>query len=98
SEPSVGSTCKETVFTVQIRHNLLPERYLFSLRSHLQLMRTMLTKKIYSQSSSRSPSSKKYIEDCRSTSTAEREEEAQDKGQDGSKWVKTDSEYIVLEI
>ncbi|KAL0341817.1 UNVERIFIED_CONTAM: Sm-like protein LSM1B [Sesamum calycinum] len=58
-----------------------------------KLMRTMLTKKIYSQSSSRSPSSKKYIEDCRSTSTAEREEEAQDKGQDGSKWVKTDSEF-----
>ncbi|KAK4395051.1 Sm-like protein LSM1B [Sesamum angolense] len=53
-----------------------------------KLMRTMLTKKIYSQSSSRSPSSKKYIEDCRSTSTAEREEEAQDKGQDGSKWVR----------
>lgn len=55
-----------------------------------KLLRTMLSKKIYPQNSSRASSMKKYIEE---------EEEEEDKSNDqGSKWVKTDSEYIVLEI
>lgn len=37
SELCVDSTQRETVCTVQIHHNLLPERYLFSFRSHLQV-------------------------------------------------------------
>ncbi|PIN09552.1 hypothetical protein CDL12_17853 [Handroanthus impetiginosus] len=64
-----------------------------------KLLRTMLTKKIYSQKSSRTPSTKKYIEDQRPKSKAQNEEEeSHDKSHDGSKWVKTDSEFIVLEI
>ncbi|KAI3455640.1 hypothetical protein Pfo_012303 [Paulownia fortunei] len=75
-----------------------------SLRDTLQesrmekLLRTMLTKKIYPQKSSRTSSTKKYLEDYRPTSKAEKEEESHDKSRDGSKWDKTDSEYIVLEI
>ncbi|KAL6568314.1 hypothetical protein OROHE_003998 [Orobanche hederae] len=68
-----------------------------------KLMRTLLTKKMYYQNSYRaSSSSKKYLEDYRPTvfKAEENEEEDQlhDKDRVGSKWNKTDSEYIVLEI
>ncbi|CAA0829464.1 Unknown protein [Striga hermonthica] len=65
-----------------------------------KLMRTLLTKKIYSQNSYRASSSKKYLEDYRPASKPEeKEEESHDKSRAArSKWDKTDSEYIVLEI
>ncbi|KAL1810622.1 protein DEEPER ROOTING 1 isoform X1 [Daucus carota subsp. sativus] len=63
-----------------------------------KLLRTMLTKKVYRQNSSRASSMKKYIED-RQTSEVEKEEETEETSNvQGNKWVKTDSEYIVLEI
>lgn len=75
-----------------------------SLRDTLQesrmekLLRTMLTKKVYRQNSSRASSMKKCIED-RQTSRVEKEEVTEDiSSVQGNKWVKTDSEYIVLEI
>ncbi|KAK6148762.1 hypothetical protein DH2020_016287 [Rehmannia glutinosa] len=66
-----------------------------------KLMRTMLTKKLNPQKASRTSSTKKYLEDYRPTSSKaeENEEKSHDKSRDGSsKWDKTDSEYIVLEI
>ncbi|GER53596.1 inter-alpha-trypsin inhibitor heavy chain, partial [Striga asiatica] len=58
------------------------------------LMRTLLTKKIYSQNSYRASSSKKYLGDYRPASKPEeKEEESRDKSRAaGSKWDKTDSE------
>ncbi|KAL3632082.1 hypothetical protein CASFOL_025066 [Castilleja foliolosa] len=58
-----------------------------------KLIRTLLTKKIYSQNSYRESSSKKYLE----VSKTEKKEEEK-KNPEGSKWDKTDSEYIVLDI
>lgn len=52
----------------------------------------MLTKKIYPQKSSRTSSTKKYLEDYRPTSEAEKEEESRNTSREGSKWDKTDSE------
>ncbi|KAL6996236.1 Protein DEEPER ROOTING 1 [Sarracenia purpurea var. burkii] len=67
-----------------------------------KLLRTMLSKKVYSQNSSRASSMKKYLEDRQTLPKPKNkeaaEEEAQEKANDGCKWVKTDSEYIVLEI
>ncbi|CBI35848.3 unnamed protein product, partial [Vitis vinifera] len=76
-----------------------------SLRDTLQesrmekLLRAMLHKKIYPQNSSRASSMKKYLED-KQRPKRENEDEVQEKhkAKDGYKWVKTDSEYIVLEI
>ncbi|XAR49875.1 hypothetical protein NMG60_11004044 [Bertholletia excelsa] len=73
-----------------------------SLRDTLQesrmekLLRTMLSKKRYPQNSSRASSVKKYLEDRKTPK--KKEEEAQENAKDGCKWVKTDSEYIVLEM
>ncbi|KAG8656543.1 hypothetical protein MANES_04G147300v8 [Manihot esculenta] len=77
-----------------------------SLRDTLQesrmekLLRTLLHKKINHQNSTRASSVKKYIEDGKQKSKKENEKEEgkRNKTCDGSKWVKTDSEYIVLEI
>ncbi|XP_051147738.1 protein NEGATIVE GRAVITROPIC RESPONSE OF ROOTS [Andrographis paniculata] len=75
-----------------------------------KLMRTMLTRKIYPQNASRASSTKRYLGDNRNhqqrhTVKAEKEEESShnnnnniNKNNKGSKWDKTDSEYIVLEI
>ncbi|GLU22485.1 hypothetical protein SLE2022_385560 [Rubroshorea leprosula] len=74
-----------------------------SLRDTLQesrmekLLRMMLHKKIYTQNSSRASSMKKYLED-KQTGKRRSEDETQERNSDGHKWVKTDSEYIVLEI
>ncbi|KAK2353311.1 protein NEGATIVE GRAVITROPIC RESPONSE OF ROOTS [Trifolium repens] len=74
-----------------------------SLRDTLQesrmekLLRTMLHKKLYTQNSSRSLVVKKCIEDKKSN-RKRNEDEAEERIDEGSKWVKTDSEYIVLEI
>ncbi|XP_027353079.1 uncharacterized protein LOC113863634 [Abrus precatorius] len=63
-----------------------------------KLLRTILHKKIYSQHkhSSRALSLKKRLEDRK----MQKEDEAEERPEtdDGCKWVKTDSEYIVLEI
>uniref|UniRef100_A0A6J1DNL2 Uncharacterized protein LOC111022297 n=1 Tax=Momordica charantia TaxID=3673 RepID=A0A6J1DNL2_MOMCH len=75
-----------------------------SLRETLQesrmekLLRTILLKKISPQNSSRSSSLKRYIEDKHSAKNRNHGEEEHKNAKDGSKWVKTDSEYIVLEI
>ncbi|GMH03815.1 hypothetical protein Nepgr_005654 [Nepenthes gracilis] len=65
-----------------------------------KLLRTIIRKKICPQNYSRASSMKRYIEDNRQTPKQRNEEETQGKGRgaEGSKWVKTDSEYIVLEI
>ncbi|XVE51839.1 hypothetical protein DITRI_Ditri02bG0073200 [Diplodiscus trichospermus] len=64
-----------------------------------KLLRVMLHKKIYSQNPSRASSMKKYIEDKQTPKRQNNEDETQErKSEDGYKWVKTDSEYIVLEI
>ncbi|KAJ7963307.1 NGR2 [Quillaja saponaria] len=75
-----------------------------SLRDTLQesrmekLLRTILLKKINSQTSSRASSMKKYIGDKQNITKKRKEDEAEEKNTDACKWVKTDSEYIVLEI
>ncbi|TYI81388.1 hypothetical protein E1A91_D05G150700v1 [Gossypium mustelinum] len=79
-----------------------------SLRDVLQeskmerLLRVMLHKKIYNQNPSGASAVKKYLEDRQSPKRRNKlnnEDETQErKSEDGYKWVKTDSEYIVLEI
>ncbi|XP_038709514.1 protein DEEPER ROOTING 1-like [Tripterygium wilfordii] len=59
-----------------------------------KLLRTLLHKKIDSQNY---PSMKKYLED-KPSQKKQNEEEIQEKNNEECKWVKTDSEYIVLEI
>ncbi|KAJ8755802.1 hypothetical protein K2173_024347 [Erythroxylum novogranatense] len=64
-----------------------------------KLLRTLLHKKINPQNTPRSTSVKKYLK-SRRTSKDDEEEEDQSRhtNSDGYKWVKTHSEYIVLEI
>ncbi|KAK3022146.1 hypothetical protein RJ639_045285, partial [Escallonia herrerae] len=76
-----------------------------SLRDTLQesrmekLLRAMLSKKIYPRNSSRASSTRRYLEDRQKRQTQKgKEEERDEKANNGCKWVKTDSEYIVLEI
>ncbi|KAM3375138.1 protein NEGATIVE GRAVITROPIC RESPONSE OF ROOTS [Capsicum galapagoense] len=61
-----------------------------------KLLRTILSKKIIPQSASRI-STKRYLED-RHPPKEEAEEKRREKTCDGSKWDKTDSDFIVLEI
>ncbi|WVZ23666.1 hypothetical protein V8G54_002210 [Vigna mungo] len=74
-----------------------------SLRDTLQesrmekLLRTMLHKKIYTQNCSRTSFMAKCIEEKKMTRKRS-DDESDERSGDGSKWVKTDSEYIVLEI
>ncbi|XP_027167838.1 uncharacterized protein LOC113767835 [Coffea eugenioides] len=74
-----------------------------SLRDTLQesrmekLLRTMLSKKMYPQNASRASSMKRILVD-RHTQRGEKEDETQDKIQEVCKWVKTDSEFIVLDL
>ncbi|XP_031262152.1 uncharacterized protein LOC116120336 [Pistacia vera] len=79
-----------------------------SLRDTLQesrmerFLRVMLHKKMNSQNA-RAPSMKKYLEDKQVVGKKTRNEDAETKERNnnrdnGCKWVKTDSEYIVLEI
>ncbi|KAK8584901.1 hypothetical protein V6N13_138844 [Hibiscus sabdariffa] len=64
-----------------------------------KLLRVMLHKKIYNQNPCRASAMKKYLEDKQAPRRQNNEDEAQErKSEDGYKWVKTDSEYIVLEI
>ncbi|CAI8607860.1 unnamed protein product [Vicia faba] len=76
-----------------------------SLRDSLQeskmekLLRTMLHKKLQTQHSSRASVLKNRIEDKKSIRKRNHDdEEPEERSDEGSKWVKTDSEYIVLEI
>ncbi|KGN66315.1 uncharacterized protein LOC105436336 isoform X1 [Cucumis sativus] len=63
-----------------------------------KILRTILQKKIYPRSSNvRTSSKKKYLRK-KNKQRDENEDEKNDKTSDGSKWVQTDSEYIVLEI
>ncbi|XP_059637115.1 protein DEEPER ROOTING 1-like [Cornus florida] len=59
-----------------------------------KIMRTILHKKIYPQSST----TKKYLENRKMPESTDCRDEMLDKQNVGSKWVKTDSEFIVLEI
>ncbi|KAL6134735.1 hypothetical protein ACLB2K_066963 [Fragaria x ananassa] len=67
-----------------------------------KFLRLMLNKKIINpQNSSRASSMKMYLQDTRQNPTKKgnnNEEDKKEKINDGCKWVKTDSEYIVLEI
>ncbi|XP_042054927.1 protein DEEPER ROOTING 1-like [Salvia splendens] len=64
-----------------------------------KLMRIMLTKKMNSQKPSRMASSKRCIEDYRAKSDGDEDQELLYEGGEGSsKWDKTDSDFIVLEI
>lgn len=63
-----------------------------------KMLRIILQKKIYPQSSNvRTSSKKKYLRK-KNKQKDENEDEKNDKTGGGSKWVQTDSEYIVLEI
>ncbi|GAB2222207.1 hypothetical protein Droror1_Dr00013412 [Drosera rotundifolia] len=64
-----------------------------------KLLRTIVQKKMYQQNSSHSSTMKRYIVDSKHTSK-DNDEVAKKKPRsgNGSKWVKTDAEYIVLEI
>ncbi|XP_020268894.1 uncharacterized protein LOC109844317 [Asparagus officinalis] len=61
-----------------------------------KLVRILLQKKIHPQSSA-AIFAKKYLE-TKSVGKLEYKDKAQEKEEDGSKWVKTDSDFIVLEI
>ncbi|XP_073010714.1 protein DEEPER ROOTING 1-like [Typha latifolia] len=61
-----------------------------------KLFKAILHKKIYPQSST-STRAKKYLE-TKPQEKAHSEETMKEIGEDGVKWVKTDSEYIVLEM
>ncbi|XP_059643292.1 protein DEEPER ROOTING 1-like [Cornus florida] len=63
-----------------------------------KLLRTLLSKKIYPQNASRASSMKKYIDDKQTPKKGKEDETEDKKKNEGCKWVKTDSEYIVLEI
>ncbi|CAI9280918.1 unnamed protein product [Lactuca saligna] len=65
-----------------------------------RLLRAMLKNKINPPNSSRASSTRKLIENRQSPRKGKGKaiEKQEDDANDGSKWVKTDSEYIVLEI
>ncbi|XP_065868601.1 protein DEEPER ROOTING 1 [Euphorbia lathyris] len=71
-----------------------------------KLLRMMLQRKMNPQNTYRASSMKKYLEDTKRVSYRKEKEneneheyeKEKEKICDGSKWVKTDSEYIVLEI
>lgn len=56
----------------------------------MQLLRAILSKKMYPQYASRASSTKKFLEDRPMPNT--RKEDETEKANDGCKWVKTDSE------
>ncbi|XP_016481073.1 protein NEGATIVE GRAVITROPIC RESPONSE OF ROOTS-like [Nicotiana tabacum] len=62
-----------------------------------KLLRTILSKKINSQNASRT-STKRYLEDKYPQKKEQEEKKREKTCNDGSKWVKTDSDFIVLEI
>ncbi|KAJ4951175.1 hypothetical protein NE237_028007 [Protea cynaroides] len=62
-----------------------------------KLLRAILHTKISPQSSTPT-SMKKYLENRQKAMKARSEHDLPEKAHEGSKWVKTDSEYIVLEI
>ncbi|XP_058213093.1 protein NEGATIVE GRAVITROPIC RESPONSE OF ROOTS [Rhododendron vialii] len=62
-----------------------------------KILRAILHKKVYPQNSSTKATTKKYL-DTSHMHKPDEEDETDDTANDGSKWVKTDSEYIVLEI
>ncbi|RVW44095.1 hypothetical protein CK203_074933 [Vitis vinifera] len=62
-----------------------------------KILRLLLHKKIYPQSSSSTLSIMRYLAN-RHMPKSDNEDEVNEKVTEGSKWVKTDSEYIVLEI
>ncbi|XP_020536348.1 protein NEGATIVE GRAVITROPIC RESPONSE OF ROOTS isoform X2 [Jatropha curcas] len=67
-----------------------------------KILRAIIHKKIYPQNPSSSLFTKKYLGNKKNKSSrsaiAREEDEINQKDDKGSKWVKTDSEYIVLEI
>ncbi|KAJ0029976.1 hypothetical protein Pint_13529 [Pistacia integerrima] len=63
-----------------------------------KMLRAILHNKIYPQSPSTTLSTKKYLANRGRKPKSAKEDEINEKPESGSKWVKTDSEYIVLEI
>ncbi|KAF2304136.1 hypothetical protein GH714_027989 [Hevea brasiliensis] len=63
-----------------------------------KMLRAVLHKKVYPQNPSSNSSAKKYLENKHKPRSVDREDDRNHKDDEGSKWVKTDSEYIVLEI
>ncbi|KAK4726470.1 hypothetical protein R3W88_031387 [Solanum pinnatisectum] len=62
-----------------------------------KLLRTMLSKKIHPQNAPRT-STKRYLEEKHQQREEKEEKKREETCYDGSKWVKTDSDFIVLEI
>ncbi|ESQ27937.1 hypothetical protein EUTSA_v10019851mg [Eutrema salsugineum] len=62
-----------------------------------KLLRMMLHKKTNAQASSKQTSTMQYLQDKQQLSLKDEEEEGRSSS-DGGKWVKTDSDFIVLEI
>ncbi|KAJ6805066.1 uncharacterized protein M6B38_182000 [Iris pallida] len=63
-----------------------------------KLLKTILHKQIYTQSQSSNNMAAKKCLEKKPTEKIGYKDEVREKEDDGSKWVKTDSEYIVLEI
>ncbi|XP_028782758.1 uncharacterized protein LOC114738858 [Neltuma alba] len=63
-----------------------------------KILRAILNKKIYPQGPSSTMVKKKYLKDKQIAKSDNDEDEFNTVADDGNKWVKTDSEYIVLEI
>ncbi|KAE8689142.1 Detected protein of unknown function [Hibiscus syriacus] len=63
-----------------------------------KMLKTMLHKKIYPQNHGTKLTTKKSLESSANFARTVNGDDKTEKADDGSKWVKTDSEYIVLEI
>ncbi|XP_058108655.1 protein DEEPER ROOTING 1-like [Magnolia sinica] len=62
------------------------------------LLRKILHKKIYPQNTGATSTAKKYLVHKRTAKMKDAENPTDEKESDGCKWVKTDSEFIVLEM
>ncbi|GAA0159136.1 hypothetical protein LIER_15987 [Lithospermum erythrorhizon] len=92
---SGGFSPKPSVFIDPLfpRDSLLFHETKFDTSRLEKIFRVILHKKVYPQGSSPRAALKKYLD-----SKDKKETESDDESDDGGKWVKTDAEYIVLEI
>ncbi|KAJ4909430.1 Uncharacterized protein Rs2_04051 [Raphanus sativus] len=98
---SGGGDSDENQEDIEQGCNPLPNpslRHTFQESRMEKLLRVMLLKKINTQASSKQTSMKEYVQDKQQLSLNDEEEEKGRISSDGSKWVKTDSDFIVLEI
>ncbi|XP_020085938.1 uncharacterized protein LOC109708553 isoform X1 [Ananas comosus] len=63
-----------------------------------KILRTIIHKKMFSQSASPSTTTKRCLENKPTERTRKCDREEEERGEGGCKWVKTDADYIVLEM